>query len=201
MHYDRNVFRNQLPTVNRFVSHLTYYQILNKGYTERRLRNDFWYITIEAHLFAATMNWCKVFGSDDCNPTHWKKLSENQLERFRKGLFQETGLDEKRWHLYWTSMTDFRNKFVAHRELHFEPTPPNFDTALAAAYYYDEWVRKIISPDTINDPPLAQFRMSLEESVPPLVDKLLGVTEQPRRRGGFLDLGKLNAKPPGTRTP
>jgi hypothetical protein len=125
-----------------------------------------------------------VFGSHGCNPTHWTKLSLNEQERlaqsFREGLFQETDLDEERWQQYWKDMTEFRDKFVAHREIHFVPTPPKFDTALAVAYYYDKWVRKIISPDTLNGPSLERFAMFQKESITPLVDKLLGVTEESR---------------------
>jgi len=182
MHYKQEVFTHQYSIVDRFIYHLTYYRTLNEGYTKRRMRNEFWYMTIEAHLFTATMNWCMIFGSDGCNPTHWKQLSLNEQERlaqsFREGLLQEIELDEKHWRRYWKSMINFRNKFVAHRELHFSDPVPNFDTALAVAYYYDRWVRKIISPYTLGEPSLERFAMSLKESATPLVDTLLKTTEE-----------------------
>ena len=73
-------------------------------------------------------------------------------------------------------MTDFRNKYAAHRELEFNSPVPNFDTALAVAYYYDNWVRRVISPDTFAEPQLDSFALSLQKSVVPLVEKLLKAT-------------------------
>lgn len=182
MNYDQDVFRHQYSIVDCFIYHLTYYRLLHKGYTDRKLHNRFWHMTIEAHLFAATINWCMVFGSHGCNRTHWKKLSlieqDALTQSFRDGLFEETGLDEKRWLQYWKSVTGFRDKFVAHRELDFFEPVPNFDTALAVAYYYDKWVREIIAPATLAEPPLKLFAMSQRDLVAPLVDKLLSVTEE-----------------------
>jgi hypothetical protein len=126
-------------------------------------------LTSGAHLFAATTSWCMVFGSDGCNQTHWKQLSLNERERlvqcFREGLFQETGLDEERWQRYWKSVTEFRNKFVAHRELHFSE-PVDFDMAVEVACYYDKWVRQIISPAILVKPPLKLVALSLRDSTP-----------------------------------
>jgi hypothetical protein len=182
MNYDQDVFTHQYSIVDGFVYHLTYYRLLRKGYVDRGLHNRFWHMTIEAHLFAATISWCMVFGSHGCNQTHWKKLSLNEQEAltqsFRDGLFEETGLNEERWQQYWKSVTGFRDKFVAHRELNFSEPVPDFDTALIVAYYYDKWVRQIISPATLAEPSLKLFAMSQRDLVAPLVDKLLSVTEE-----------------------
>jgi hypothetical protein len=171
MHYDQDVFKNQFPIVKRFVYHVIYYRTISNGYQEHQLQNEFWTLTIDAHLFAATMNWCMVFGSDGCNPTHWKRLSKEQskglTQSFRDGLFQELDLDKAAWDKYRNSFKDFRDNFVAHRELNFSRPVPYFDTALDVACYYDNWVRKIISPKKIisphncEEPPLEKFAMSL----------------------------------------
>jgi hypothetical protein len=149
MPYDQKVFVIQFPIVKWFVAHLTYYRTLSNGYKEHGLQNEFWTMTTDAHLIRATMHWCMVFGSDS-NPTHWKRLvmqSERLAKSFRAGLFETTGLDRKYWQQYWKSMTKFRDKYAAHRELkEFADPVPNFDTALAVACHYDRWVRNIISP-------------------------------------------------------
>jgi hypothetical protein len=139
----------------------------------------------EKHVFTnqySIVDWCMVFGSDGCNPTHWKRLSKQQskelTESFRKGLFQELDLDKAAWDKYWHSFKDSRDNFVAHRELNFSRPVPNFDTALDVAYYYDKWVRKIIAPDTLDEPPLEQAAMSQMQSATPLIDKLLRVTKE-----------------------
>ncbi len=181
MNYDQEVFKNQFLIVHWFVYHLTYYRALLKGYNEHQLQNEFWRLTIDAHLLRAAINWCMVFGADS-NATHWKRLSVTELEEwhknFREGLFKATGLNQETWDEYWKSITDFRNKFAVHRECSFRDPVPNFDTALAVAYYYDNWVRGIISPDTLAAHTLEAVALSLQKSVAPLVKKLLKVTKE-----------------------
>ena len=180
MHYDPDVFTNQFPIVKGFVYHLTYYRALLTGYRERGLQDEFWTLTIDAHLLRATINWCMVFGSDKTNPTHWKRLSAKESEKlyksFRSGLSQETGLNEQQWQRYRNSMVDFRNKYAAHREWNFNNPVPNFDIALAVAYHYDNWVRNVISPDVFDEPPIEEFAISLYRSSTQLIGKLFGVT-------------------------
>jgi hypothetical protein len=61
--------------------------------------------------------------------------------------------------------------------LDFASPVPNFDTALEVAFYYDQWVRKLISPDIIAEPPLVSFARSLEKSAVPFVEKLMEATK------------------------
>jgi hypothetical protein len=161
---------------------LTYYRVLSKGYKAHPLQNEFWTLTIDAHLLRATTDWCMVFGSPK-NPTHWPRLSITDSQRinesFREGLFKATGLDQKTWTQYWKAITDFRNRYVAHCELEFSSPVLSFDTALIVAYCYDNWVRRVISPDTLDEPTLESFAISLQKSVVPLVEKLLEVTRDP----------------------
>ena len=86
MNYNFEVFQNQFLIVYRFVHHLTYYRALSDGYKKHQLQNPFWMSTIDAHLLRATLNWCMVFGSDESNPTHWKRLSVTKSEKFQKNF-------------------------------------------------------------------------------------------------------------------
>lgn len=182
MNYDPEVFRNQFSIAKRFVYHLIYYRALTEGRKDHCLQNEFWALTIDAHLLRATINWCMVFGSHKSNPTHLKRLSitdsEALYQNFIDGLFNATGLDRNRWQNYWKDMTDFRNKYAAHRELQFASPVPNFDTALVVAYYYDNWVRRVISPHTFAEPALDSFALSLQLSVAPLMRKLFAVSAE-----------------------
>lgn len=118
-----------------------------------------------------------VFGSDKSEPTHWKRLSISNSKElntsFREGLFGATGLNLQTWERYWTGVVDFRNKYAVHRELEFNEPVPVFDTALAVAYYYDGWVREIISPTSVDEPPLELFAKTLCNSMVPVVERLL----------------------------
>ena len=180
MDYDPTVFTNQFPIVKWFVYHLTYYRVLSIGYKERALKNEFWTLTIDAHLLRATINWCMVFGSDKNNPTHWKRLSGKEAEKlyqsYRCGLSEATGLNEQQCRTYCKSMIDFRDKYAAHREPNYDIPVPNFDIALAVAYHYDDWIRKVIAPDILDEPPLEEFAVSLHRSVAPLISKLFKAT-------------------------
>jgi hypothetical protein len=134
MNFEHAMFRNQFPIVKTFIYHLIYYRVLLKGYQERQLKNEFWTLTIDAHLLRAVINWCMVFGSEKSEPTHWKQLSiigsEALYKSFREGLFETTELKEDTWQQYWRSVVDFRNKFAVHRELEFSDPVPKFEMAL-----------------------------------------------------------------------
>ncbi|MBM4274706.1 MAG: hypothetical protein FJ134_09655 [Deltaproteobacteria bacterium] len=178
MQYNDKVFMSQFPIVKRFIYHLVYYREIYKVYNKHKLQCEFWTHTIDAHLLQAAILWCMVFGSDGCNPTHWKNLSKSNYDElktsFRNGLPANTGLTLHEYHQYWEKMIEFRNKYAAHRELNFNKPIPNFDVALKIAYYYDNWIRGVISPDIFDEPPLQESASKLKLRVEPLFDVLLG---------------------------
>jgi hypothetical protein len=173
MSYDREVFFNQFRLVKWFVYHLTSYRVLHKAYNERQMVNHFWAMTIDAHLLLASIYWCMVFGAYS-NPTHWTKLARTKLERqkFRTELYQSLRMSKAEYGKYWQDMTDFRNKYAAHRDGFTDPVP-NFDTALKVAFFYYDWVQTVIVPDTLAEPPFDSFDKSLQETMAPFVDKLM----------------------------
>ena len=182
MHYKPEIFRKQFPLVKYFVCHLIYYRELLHKYQEMELKSSFWTFTIDAHLIRAVILWCDVFGSEGCNPTHWKRLSEGNLDRlresFRESLFKQTVFTPATWDTYWREMVDFRNEYVAHRELTYNKPVPNLDRALEVVYVYDGWIRDIISPDILEEPPLKESAAELQQSIKPLVTELLTRTKQ-----------------------
>ena len=182
IHYNPDVFMEQFPLVKRFLYHLLYYRALHEAYSRNQLQSEFWTHTIDAHLLQALINWCMVFGSDGCNPTHWKKLSLTQSndlqESFRTGLIKYAGISWAEWEDYWEKMTAFRGKYAAHRELDFNSPVPEFDIALKVAHYFDDWIRQVISPDSFEEPPLRESEMRISQTLAPLVDKLIAVTKE-----------------------
>jgi hypothetical protein len=167
----------QFPLAKSFIYHLVYYRILLDIYHKHELKNEFWTLTIDAHLLRAVTAWCMVFGSDASEPTHWKKLpssDQDQLEsRFRRGLYVATGLTHETWLDYWKSIVGFRNKYVVHRDLKFTDPVPILDTALIVVYYYDDWVRDIIYPDSLDEPPLKLSFKALSDSMGSVLERLL----------------------------
>ena len=182
MQYKSEIFCEQFPLVKNFVCHLTYYRELHDKYRESGLKSPFWTQTIDAHLTRAVINWCMVFGSHGCNPTHWKHLSEGNVDRlqksFRESLFRQTDFTQSTWDTYWREMGSFRNEYLAHRELAYNKPVPYLDQALKVAYVYDGWIRDIISPDILEEPPLEEWAVELQQSIKPLISKLLAKTKE-----------------------
>jgi hypothetical protein len=182
MDYRPEVFREQFPIVKRFVYHLIYYRELKAAYDRLQLQSEFWTHTIDAHVLQAAIHWWMVFGSDGSNPTHWKNLSNSRSEElqqsFRSGLSKHTGIPTEEWQKYRDTMKDFRDKYAAHRELNFGEPVPDFTSALKIAYYYDHWIREVISPDIFEEPRLQKSAEALRQSVAPLINHLLGSTKK-----------------------
>lgn len=169
MKYSQEIFVSQFPIVKGFVYHLSYYRCLLNGYSRADFMSEFWAHTIDAHLLQATINWCKVFGSDGCNDIHWKRLNleeQNELkDSFLKGLSTTCGISSEEFKAYWNEITDFRNKFVAHTEIGFTATVPSFDKALQVAFFYDRWIRKVIRPDHLAEGDLKLFAGNLTKKI------------------------------------
>jgi hypothetical protein len=163
--YKEDIFIAQFSIAKMFVYHLIYYRELHKAYGKSGLKSEFWVHTIDAHLLQAAIQWCMIFGSDGYQPTHWKKLTDGETteleESFRKGLFEKTTLTQKSWKTFWLSMNDFRNQYAAHREVEFIKPIPDFSIALEVIFFYDGWLREVISPDFMEEPLLKNSREEL----------------------------------------
>ena len=180
--YNPEIFVEQFPLVRLFLYHVVYFREIKKVYNSIELKSVLWTYTINAHLLQATINWCMVFGAEACNQTHCKRLSERDCEElqssFRKRLQEVTDINLDRWNGYWSEITTFRNKYVAHRELNYDKPVPDFSNAITVALFYDQWIREIIAPDIFEEPPLEEFVIKLKSSVVPLIEKLLTVTKE-----------------------
>lgn len=156
MKYDANVFSYQYKIVSNFIQHLAYQRAMNEAYIGLSLRSEYWSATVNAHMTSATIYWCMVFGSDGANDTHWKNLGLGDIDAlrddFRTRVLKETGFTRDQWLKFLQEMCDFRNKFVAHREIGVSAPVPYFDKALLIAYAYDQWVRDLIAPDVLDGP-------------------------------------------------
>lgn len=151
--YKREIFEFQYVAVHEFVRHLAYYRVARESADHT---SPFWFHTTDAHAKMAVLEWCKVFGACGPNNIHWQKLSEEDSERlkqsFRTVLFARTQLSPPDWKSYHQNMCAFRDCYVAHTDAEKDtPTFPSLDKALEIAFIYDEWIRALISPDTIEE--------------------------------------------------
>jgi len=180
MNYESEVFVTQFPVVKRFMYHLVYSRTFRHSYVAHGLQCEFWTHTIDAHLLQAAICWSMVFGADGVNATHWTKLSKSEaegLERsFQGGLESALKTPWRDWKKYRKQVTEFRNKFAAHRDLEYDNPVPRFDLALQTAFYYDEWIRQVIAPDTFEEPPLRKSAEQLQNGATVLAEVLIQST-------------------------
>jgi hypothetical protein len=161
MNYSTDIFGHQYVVVLDFLQHLAYYRSIKAELDKRGIKSNFWGKTCNAHLEAATLDWCKVFGSDRPNPTHWKKTAgqtpDAAQDDFREQVLLKTGFTKAEWDKYHKDMCAFRDRYVAHLDFGRIPPVPFLDKALQVAFAYDEWIRDKIAPDIIDSPTLEQL--------------------------------------------
>ncbi len=91
----------------------------------------------------AVLEWCKLFGSDDDDHhhLHWKNVVANPV-RFRADMLLRLGIYESKWRSYWNEIKRYRDKSVAHHNLHRSEITnyPRFDLALESAYFYYDFI-------------------------------------------------------------
>lgn len=103
---------------------------------------NFWRVVHGNCTDIAAVEWCKLFGSDR-EQTHWKNVVPNEgHSKFRKGLFEATGMEEPAWLKYREEIVFFRNTLAAHMDIWVNRAKqyPVYDAALTAAYYYYDWI-------------------------------------------------------------
>jgi len=161
MNYSTDIFGYQYVVVSDFLQHLAYYRSIKAELDKRGIKSNFWAKTCDAHLEAATLDWCKVFGSVGPNPTHWKKTAgqtpDAAQDEFSERVFFKTGFNKSDWDSYHKGMRTFRDSYVAHLDFDKIPSVPFLDKAIQVAFAYDEWIRKQIEPDVIDEPRLEQL--------------------------------------------
>lgn len=109
---------------------------------------NFWRVIYGNFLDMAVIEWCKLFGSDhlDHQPVHWKNVvPQAEQDTFRQQLLVELGMSLPEWRAYWNHLKDYRDNHAAHFNETFlapqnNPTYPDFDIALRAAFFYYRWI-------------------------------------------------------------
>ena len=141
-----------------FIHHLAYYRTLSEAYSDLQIKSELWTHTIDAHILRAVIDWCMVFGTDS-GELHWKKVIVDKIAQsdFRNHLLRVLGFTNAQWKAFWSGVTDFRNKYAAHRYSPYPSIPVGtMDTALKVAITYDDWFRQ--SVDAVFDEPSLQER-------------------------------------------
>lgn len=172
MRYQKEIFVEQYPLVDSFTKHLVCYRVIRSNLENLRQGTSFWSDTSTAHLLQASISWCMLFGSDGQNGTHWKKLDlgmamskrtfGNAYSRLSPSLRSSGSPTGKRWWIFETTTA---------------PTGRCVSNALCqcltslwrSLFFYDSWVRDVIQPDVLDEPPLKQlvddFQKKVEEEV------------------------------------
>ena len=136
----------------------------------------FWASTTNSHLKLATLAWCNIFGSR-AEDLHWTKTPAGVIvlqaqQDFRHMVLAKTGFAKEQWDAYRKEMVELRGKYVAHRDLYepFDRPLPRFDPALQVAYAYQEWVRELIRPVSLNQPTLSSLYEQCKAEASSIID-------------------------------
>lgn len=176
-----NIIAYQYRILGDFLYHYRSYKVLHKNIQKLIGNNEFWVYTINAHLMQCVNYWCMVFGSHKNNHTHWKKLSfVNHEDNFEKRLLIDLGIDSNQWLGIWKKLTDFRNKFTAHRDINFSKPVPHLEYSYKSALIYDRWLNEDIFPNTmgvVNNASLKYFEEDYVNKIDEEMKKLYKVPE------------------------
>lgn len=168
MTYNRDVFANLMPQIDAFVKHLVCHRAIQRQ-SDRLPKCIYWSLTSNAHLLQAIVCWCKVFGATGMNDTHWLNLNPTEATKlrdsFRNGLHSTLGLDLAAWDAYGKEVTNFRNGYAAHTEIRFSQPVPDLDLAMKIAFFFDDWVRLVIAPNTLDEPRLEDLAGELQTTM------------------------------------
>ena len=143
-----------------------YYKVLLNQYLEKDIKNVFWKDTIDAHIIQFILKWSILFGKDD-NKYHWKKIitDPNEQNELRDKIYNQFSGNKNEWADYRQSFLSFRDKYVAHRDLSYPPTPYT-ENALNILFLYDDFIRKIQRDqyqNTFKDPRIKKMYENLEK--------------------------------------
>lgn len=137
-------------------------------------KQTFWIMTLNLLFDAASLEWCKVFGSFK-EGTHWKNLvPKDQHNNVRRGLLDAIEFTESEWEAYHKTIVDFRNQMVAHHDLNATVTRyPEYGPALIASDFIFSELRRRADPDFLGGIPssLDVWSRGVANNMTPIVKK------------------------------
>jgi hypothetical protein len=114
----------------------------------KEIKHDAWWSIADMCYADAVTSWNCIFGANS-QESHWKKFvsqaaipQKSNLKPFSRGLLvQHLGISESVWGEFWKSMTDVRNKEIAHIDPnHSFDHLPNTTLLLHSACCYRDWL-------------------------------------------------------------
>lgn len=93
----------------------------------------------------AAISWCKVFGSNS-EEMHWKKFVTDKKE-FKKQLLDSLSISSEDFTAYWTDMSAFRNKVIAHVDINhfYNSSTPSMLIALKSVVFTHKYIRESVA--------------------------------------------------------
>lgn len=113
---------------------------------------DAWWSLGDMCYADAVLSWNGIFGMDS-QESHWKNFTKREavpekskLKPFSTDLLiQHLNMSPNEWADYWRTMTQMRNKRLAHLDHGFSMQDyPNITNALHSACCYRTWLRSLI---------------------------------------------------------
>jgi len=117
-------------------------------------KQTFWIMTINLLADAASIEWCKVFGSR-AEDTHWTRIvPKDKHDEVRAALLSELSFSQAEWEAYRDGIVRYRNEMVAHHDLDTTIAKyPHYDKAIVAANFMFNQLRGKADPDHLGGVP------------------------------------------------
>lgn len=169
MEYNIVIFKRLYPVLQDFLYHYINYKEMIKVIDELPGEKEFWVRSCDANLKIAVTSWCMIFGAEKSNPTHWKRVceqdKEDNIKEFRKYILNKGNLNKYQWDKHWNQIVSFRNRFIVHRELDFNDSVPYLETAKKVAIWFDLWIREKIKPDYLDFETLERLSIRYADNI------------------------------------
>ncbi len=178
----KKLWGEQKTSILQFIRSIAYHRNVVKVKNDVKIDSCFWNATSTAHLLVATLEWSKVFGSDQSEKTHWKNtVNKEQEAAFNEVAIAAAGSKEE-WTKSWKKMNSFRCQFVAHTDIASDlKSVPSFDIPLKIAVSYLKWMHDLAKDQNVrfsrnHDPELFYDNVT-SESMPVITDGLLATDQ------------------------
>lgn len=118
----------------------------------RRDKLDAWWSIADMCYSDAVLSWNGIFGVDS-QESHWKNFTKQEsipinskLNPFSADLLlRHLGMSCSEWSSYWKTMTQVRNKRLAHFDHRVSMSDyPNVTKALHSACFYRLWLKSLV---------------------------------------------------------
>ncbi len=128
--------------------------------------NNLWAFTHNCYAETAIIHWCKIFGSHNSEPTHFKFFFENRcfhldnekvitIESVRERLRNSCNLNDNQYNVFWKKVKGVRDTFFVHNEFskQHQPSLPDLNILKKTCLEMREIIYSVLSVEDCPEAP------------------------------------------------